>query len=324
MKVLVTGGTGFVGSHSVRALLDAGHHVRLLIRDRARARVQGVELAEGDVIDQAAVEKAVAGCDAVLHAASVYSLQRRKYAAVRRVNVAGTKTVLEAGLAAGCNPVVHVSSVVALLGGTPRGGVLHAESPLGDPFGVYARSKRDSDIVARELQARGRPVAITYPGSVWGPDDPYLGESCVMAMQTARGLAPLTTTGRMHIVDVRDVAQVHARLMQPHDRPMRYPAFGHAVRHCDVLRMVCRAAGVSRPNLPVPPWFAWLNIPFFWLVAMAGVHWSTSPDGAYYTSRDYGADNGATERALGVAFRPAEESIRDTVAWLKAAGHLKL
>lgn len=323
MKVLVTGGTGFVGSHSVRALLAAGHQVRLLVRNRAKASVQGVELADGDVTDRAAVERAVAGCDAVLHAASVYSYKTSMNAEIRRVNVAGTRIVLEAGLAAGCNPVVHVSSTVALVGGTPRGGTLSAKSPIGGNFGVYARSKRDSEIVARELQEGGKPVAITYPGGVWGPEDPYLGESSVMAMQMVRGFAPLTTTGRMHVVDVRDVAQVHARLMKRHERPMRYPAFGHAVRHCDLQRMVCRAAGVSRPNLPVPPWFAWMNIPFFWLIAQAGVHWSASPDGAYYTSRDNGTDNSTTERELGVAFRPAEESIRDTVAWLKAAGHLR-
>jgi len=323
MKVLVTGGTGFVGSHSVRALLAAGHQVRLLVRNRAKASIQGVELSDGDVTDRAAVERAVAGCDAVLHAASVYSYRSSMYGEMRRINVAGTRIVLEAGIAAGCNPVIHVSSVVALLGGTPRGGTLSAESPVGAPFGVYMRTKRDSEVVARELQGRGHPVVITYPGSVWGPEDPYLGESSDMAMQMARGLVPLTTTGRIHIVDVRDVAQVHARLMKRHERPMRYPAFGHAVRHCDVQRMVCRAAGVSRTNLPVPPWFAWMNIPFFWLIARAGVHWSASPDGAYYTSRDNGVDNSATERALSVAFRPAEESIRDTVAWLKAAGHLR-
>jgi hypothetical protein len=63
-------------------------------------------------------------------------------------------------------------------------------------------------------------------------------------------------------------------------------------------------------------------IPLFWLIARAGVHWANSPDGAWVTWRDNGVDVSATERELGVAFRPAGEAIRDTVAWLKAAGHL--
>lgn len=324
MKVLVTGGTGFVGSHSVRALLAAGHQVRLLARSAARVALKGVEVAEGDVTDTAAVAKAVAGCDAVLHAASVYSLQWSKHAEMRRVNAAGTRIVLEAGIAAGCNPVVHVSSVVALLGGTPRGGTVFADSPVGNPMGVYAKTKRDSEVVARELQAKGHPVVICYPGSVWGPEDPYLGESSVMALQMARGLVPLTTTGGFPLVDVRDVAAVHAGLMQRHDGPKRYPALGRYVRHCDLQRMVCEAAGVSRVNIPLPMPLVMMNLPFFHLLAAARIHWASSAEGAYIAWRDNRPDNGASERELGVAFRPVEESVRDTVAWLKAAGHLRV
>ena len=307
----------------MRALLDAGHRVRLLARSAARVTLKGVEVAEGDVTDAPAVARAVTGCDAVLHAASVYSLKSSKYAEMRRVNVAGTRIVLEAGLAAGCNPVVHVSSVVALLGGVPRGGTLTADGPVGDPLGLYAKTKRDSELVARGLQAMGKPVVTTYPGSVWGPEDPYLGESSAMALQMARGLVPLTTTGRMQLADVRDVAHLHALLMRPHEAPKRYAALGHAVRHCDVQRMVSRAAGHSRLNLAAPPIVAAANIPFLWLVARMGIHWAASPDGAWITWRDNGVDNGASERELGVRFRPAEESVRDTVAWLKAAGRLR-
>jgi len=324
MKVLVTGGTGFVGSHIVRALLASGHEVRLLARSPSRVSLQGVEVAEGEVTDATAVGKAVAGCDAVLHAASVYSLQWKKHAEMRRVNVAGTRLVLEAGLAAGCNPVVHVSSLVALLGGTPRGGVISAESPVGNPMGVYAKTKRDSELVARELQAKRHPVIITYPGSVWGPQDPYLGESSVMALQMARGFVPLTTTGGFSLVDVRDVAAVHAGLMHPHDGPKRYPALGRYVRHCDLQRMVCEAAGVRRLNLPLPTLLVMANLPFFQLLGAAGLHWANSAEGAYITWRDNRADNGVSERELGVNFRPVQDTVRDTVTWLKAAGQLRL
>jgi nucleoside-diphosphate-sugar epimerase len=324
MKVLVTGGTGFVGSHSVRALLQAGHEVRLLVRDPARARSPGVELAVGDVTDKSAVEKAIAGCDAVLHGASVYSFLRSKHAEMRRINVAGTRIVLEAGLAAGCNPVVHVSSFVALLGGTPRGRVLTADSPLGSPMGVYAQTKRDSEAVARELQERGKPVVITYPGSVWGPEDPYLGESCQLAMHIVKGHMPLTTTGRLCVGDVRDVALVHAALMRRHDGPRRYPAFGHAIRHTDLHAMVCRAAGVRRANLAAP-WFVVLaNMPFLWLMSVIAPGSGMSVDGPYITTRDSRADNSPSEHELGVTFRPTEDSVRDTVAWLKSAGHLRV
>lgn len=324
MKVLVTGGTGFVGQHSVRALLDAGHTVRLLARDPARVPFKELEVATGDVTDAAAVAKAVAGCEAVLHCASVYSLESRKNAEMKRVNVAGTRNVLGAGIAAGCNPVVHVSSLMALLGGTPRGHTISADSPLGDPLGVYPQTKRDSDLVARELQETGRPVVITYPGSVWGPDDPYFGESAFIAQQMVLGRVPLTSRGQYGVVDVRDVAAVHARAMKPHARSARYGAFGRAVRHCDLQRMVCQAAGVRRVNIPLPTPMVISAAPLFQLLALAGLHLPNSAEGAYLTWCDHPVDNGAAERELGVSFRPAEESVRDTVTWLKASGRLKV
>jgi dihydroflavonol-4-reductase len=324
MKVLVTGGTGFVGQHSVRALLDAGHTVRLFARSGAKVPFKDLEVAEGDVTDAGAVAKAIAGCDAVLHCASVYSLAAKKNAEMLRVNVAGTRTVLEAGIAAGCNPVVHVSSPMALLGSTPRGQTLSADSPVGDPLGVYPRTKRDSELVARALQDKGHPVVITYPGSVWGPDDPYFGESAFMAQQMVLGRVPLTSRGQYGVVDVRDVAAVHTRAMKPHTRPARYGAFGRAVRHSDLHRMVCEAAGVRRVTIPLPTLMVISAVPFFQLLAAAGAHLPSSAEGAYLTWRDHPVDNGASERELGVTFRPVEESVRDTVAWLKAAGHLRL
>jgi hypothetical protein len=167
MKVLVTGGTGFVGQHSVRALLDAGHTVKLFARSAAKVPFKDVEVAEGDVTDAGAVAKAIAGCDAVLHCASVYSLAAKKNAEMLRVNVAGTRTVLEAGIAAGCNPVVHVSSPMALLGSTPRGQTLSADSPVGDPLGVYPRTKRDSELAAADRHSPGRRHYL--PGQRLGP-----------------------------------------------------------------------------------------------------------------------------------------------------------
>jgi dihydroflavonol-4-reductase len=111
--------------------------------------------------------------------------------------------------------------------------------------------------------------------------------------------------------------------MKPHRGPQRYPALGHAVRHSDLQRMVCAAAGVRRVNIPLPSPLVMMNLPFFRLVELLGIHWSASADGAYVTWRDNRVDNGVSERELGVAFRPVEDAVRDTVAWLKTAGHLR-
>jgi nucleoside-diphosphate-sugar epimerase len=122
MRVLVTGGTGYVGSHSVAALTGAGHEVRVLARSPERIATtleslsgDGIEAAVGDVTDPASVERALNGCDAVLHTASVFSMDPRRADEMRRVNVRGTENVLGTAHRLGIDPIVHVSSEVALL-----------------------------------------------------------------------------------------------------------------------------------------------------------------------------------------------------------------
>lgn len=136
-KVLVTGGTGFVGSHSVAALHRAGHDVRMLVRSRDKVPkalnphdVEVDDIVQGDVLDRDSLSAAVDGCDAMLHAANVFSFHPRTHATMLEVNVTGTRLVMEMASKAGLNPVIHVSSVLALL---PAEGPLSADSPVGEP-----------------------------------------------------------------------------------------------------------------------------------------------------------------------------------------------
>lgn len=117
MRVLVTGGTGFVGCHTVAALVGHGHQVRLLVRDPGRIApalgplgITEVDAVVGDVTDPAAVEQAMAGCQAVVHAAAVYSLDPRRAALMARTNPVGTDIVLGAAQRQGLDPIIYVSS----------------------------------------------------------------------------------------------------------------------------------------------------------------------------------------------------------------------
>src|SRR5262249_62387538 len=143
MRVLVTGGTGYVGSHSIAALVAAGHRVRVLARSPERIPaalaplgVDDVETAIGDVTDPAAVERALEGCDAVLHAASVFSMDARRAEEMRAVNVRGTEIVLGSAHRLGIAPIVFVSSELALLP-PAEGAVLAADSPVGQSGWAY-------------------------------------------------------------------------------------------------------------------------------------------------------------------------------------------
>ena len=118
MRVLVTGGTGFVGAHTVQALVAVGHEVRLLVRSPARIAenlgplgVPEVDFAVGDMTDADAVGMAMDGCDAVLHGAAVVALDRRRADEILAANPAGARVVVGTAVERGLDPIVYVSSV---------------------------------------------------------------------------------------------------------------------------------------------------------------------------------------------------------------------
>jgi nucleoside-diphosphate-sugar epimerase len=128
------------------------------------------------VTDAVAVERALEGAEAVLHAASVFSMDARRADGMRSVNVRGTDLVLGTAHRLGIDPIVYVSSELALLP-PAEGEVLTADSPMQQTSWPYSRSKADSELVARKYQRDGAPVVSVMPAAVWGPHDPHLGEA---------------------------------------------------------------------------------------------------------------------------------------------------
>jgi uncharacterized protein YbjT (DUF2867 family) len=166
MKILVTGGTGFVGSHAVAALVRDGHDVRLLVRRLGTPAV--ADMVVGDVLDEGAVSRALDGCQAVVHTAGIFSLDARRAEEMRRTNTRATELVLNGAAERGLDPIVHVSTTVALT----RYGGTSPDLPLGDIDLPYTQSKIASERVARRLQDAGTPVVTIYPGAVYGPRRP--------------------------------------------------------------------------------------------------------------------------------------------------------
>ncbi len=328
MKVFVTGGTGFVGAHSVAALVSGGHQVRLLVRSRDQVArslsplgVADVESVEGDVTAPDSVEEAMAGCDAVLHAAAVFSTDPRAAARIRATNVRATEIVLGAAVRTGLDPIVHVSSYGALLPPEPPGAVLTPESPVTAPRGTYCRSKAESEQVARRYQEQGAPVVIIYPGGVIGPHDPYLGDSnrsVAEAAKTGRGMR-----GGGPMVDVRDVAAVHAAVMEPGRGPRRFMITGHYVAMPDLIAMLQQITGRRTRIVAVPAGLAMA------VGRVADVVQRVVPsrlpldyEGPWIFSLEPHCDDSRTISELGVTPRDLRETLTDTVQWLADQGHL--
>lgn len=323
MLVSVTGGTGFVGAHTVAAIRQAGHQVRLLARDESTVEHSlaplgidpgAVDVVGGDVLDEAAVASLVRGADVVLHAASVYSFDSRRHREMRRTNVAGTELVLAAARHAGAR-AVHVSSFGALLPAPRR--VVDQDSPVGRPREAYLATKAAAETVARRHQADGAPVVITYPPALLGPHDPRMGDQTTRLRNTLRGLMPIWPTGGLPIGDVRDTAALHASLL---DAPAANRVFGpgHYLTTREYVRTLREVTGRSLPTVYLP---ARAMLPLGVLTTVLQRFWPwhiPAEYGAIYTCACAArvAQDASTN---GIAARPVAETFADTVRWLRAA-----
>jgi dihydroflavonol-4-reductase len=323
---MVTGGTGFLGSHSVKALADAGHEVRLLVRSPARIApalaphgLDGVDHVVGDVTDVASINRALDGCDAVLHTANVYTLDPRRAQEMRDVNPRGTANVLRAAHERGMDPIVHVSSNAALMPSPDR--PLTPESPLGDPPGAYSQSKVEAERIARGLQEEGAPVVVVNPVGLLGPHDPHVGDFTAVARDILRGRLPFVVAGTTPMVDVRDAAAVSAALMEPGRGPRRYMASAGYVTMRDFATEASRLTGRRIPAVALPgrPMLA-VGRGADWVQRKLGVRLPVNYEGPWFMVYGAKVDVSATERDLGVRFRPPSETLADTYRWLWEAG----
>jgi dihydroflavonol-4-reductase len=324
MKVMVTGGTGFLGSHTVAALRDAGHGVRLLARDPAKVErvlgARGIEVdsvVQGDVADAEAVTEALEGCDAVLHAAATLYGDERTLAA----NLAGVRNVLGVAASRRIDPIVYVSSIASMF--PPPGPAATVDDPVANLKTMYGRSKADGERIARELQARGEAVVIVYPAGIYGPDDPGMGETSKGVRDRLR-LCWLITTGGSACVDVRDVARVIVACLEPGRGPRRYMAGGHFLSWAEEADLCERITGrrVRRVRLP-----AAVVLALGRLVDLAKrivpFDYPLTHEAAQFVTQCTPCDSRATTEELGVEFRSTEETMADTIGWLHSVGELK-
>jgi nucleoside-diphosphate-sugar epimerase len=327
VRVLVTGGTGFVGSYATVALLRAGHDVRLLVRDPAKVDrvlaphgVDVVDRVKGDVLDEASVTAALEGCDAVVHAAAVVANDRRRAAEVLNTNPAAARNVLGAAHRAGLDPIVHVSSVASLF--PPPGPLITADTPVADPTSAYGRSKVGAERAARELQDEGAPITIVYPGGVWGPHDPSLTEQVRAAATLVRSGQPMVPGG-LSVLDVRDLAELIVATLEPGRGARRYVLGGHFFTTREMADLIEEVGGRVRRIPMSGRLLRGVGRVNDLVMRVVPVDLSITYEGMVFLTVGVHTDDTATLDAFDLSLRPARETVTDTLRWLLAEGHLE-
>jgi dihydroflavonol-4-reductase len=328
LKCFVTGATGFVGSHVARVLCQQGAELRLLIRPTSRTEnLEGLraERVSGDLCDADALRKGMLGCDLVFHVAADYRLWARYPREIYRANVEGTRTVLEAALAAGVRRVVHTSSV-GTIGFRSNGRLADEDSPvaLADMIGAYKRSKFMAEQVAMEAAGEELDVVIVNPTTPVGEQDIKPTPTGRVIVDFLKRKFPAYVDTGLNLVDVRECARGHLAAAEKGRRGERYILGGEDLTLKQILDRLAAITGLPSPRVRLP-----------YAVALAagavdtlfsGVLLRREPrvtlDSVRIGRKKMFASSAKAERELGWKIIPVDNALRRAVDWFRAHGYV--
>ncbi len=328
MRFLVTGATGFVGSHIALKLLEKGHDVNVLIRKSSNTRnIQGLpyKVIYGDLRDRESLKKAACGCKGLFHAAAMYGFWARDPQDFYRINVEGTKNVIEAAVSEGLEKIVYTSSESTLDPGSGSNGNGYGLASIDDVFGDYKKSKLLAEIEVLKLCSKGYPVTIVNPTTPIGAGDVYPTPTGRIVLDMLNGAMPAYVNTGLNIIDVEDVAEGHLLAFEKGGPGDRYVLGNENLTLKDILEIIAGIAGLNAPKVQIPlaaaRFFAHIDeflsgklLKRHPKIPLAAVR--TAHKFKYYDcSRDTGR--------LGLELAPVEQAFEKSIRWFKENGYVR-
>jgi dihydroflavonol-4-reductase len=331
MQALVTGGTGFIGSHVVRRLLTAKVKVRCLLRAASkRTNLDGLDVSYvvGDLGDGASLKTAFKDCQALFHVAADYRLWVRHPEDMDRINVEGTRHLFEAAADAHVERIVYTSSVAAV--GRPEvNGQLGVGNETLDPspqqlVGAYKRSKFASDQLAREFARKGLPVVIVNPSAPIGSHDIKPTPTGKMIVDFLNGRMPGYVDTGMNFIDVEDVAEGHLLAYEKGKIGERYILGNKNLTLQGFLQLVARISERPAPRIRIPYAVAWLAGAVSTGISTITRQEPAIPlDGVRMAHAPMYYDASKAVRELGLPQTPIETAIEKAVRWFRENGYVR-
>lgn len=331
MKVLVTGATGFLGQWLTRRLLDEGFEVRVLARSKGKLEDLSdlkLEVAEGDVTNQASLDSACRGVDGVFHLAGLIAYSKSQRVAMELVNVQGTKNVIAAiqksGRDNGPARMLHLSSVTAIGAGFSKDQILNEKSPynikhlnLG-----YFETKHDAEIAVMDAVRAGTLDAVAInPSTIYGPGDAKKGSRGAQ-LKVARGKFPFYPPGGVNVVHVEDVVTLCIKAFRTGASGERTIACGENLTIEETFRRIAKLAGVKPPAFPLPRSALFALGLVGDALESVGLKGPINTENAWTSVMYHWFSHEKATKDFGFKPRPAQEALEASIRWSRDNGLL--
>jgi len=331
-SILVTGATGFVGSHVARLLASQGAVLRLLVRPASRKEniaELNADQATGDLRDPASLKKAMSGCEFVFHVAADYRLWTRTAADVKelyRSNVDGTRSILQAAREAGVRRVVYTSSV-ATMGFRPEPDLADEDSPvsLADMIGHYKRSKFMAEQVAVEAEKNGGDVVVVCPSTPVGEQDIKPTPTGRIIVDFLNRKFPAYVDTGLNLVDVTECARGHLAAMEKGRSGERYILGGENLSLKQILDKLAAITRIPAPTIKLPYaaalGFSVLDTCFTGY--LLGREPRATIDAVRMGRKKMYVSSAKAERELGWRIVAVDDALRRAVEWFRSHGYVR-
>ncbi len=327
-KVLVTGANGFLGSWLVRRLIADGHEVFSLVRKTSDlSELEGIptNYLYGDVTDLQSLMAAFPGMDAVFHLAGLIAYKKSEREKMEKVNVQGTRNVVEACQAAHTPRLVYISSVVAVGAGFTADQILNEESAYNIShlnLGYFETKHEAEKIVKAACDRKEIDAVILNPSTIYGPGDARKG-SRKTQLKVAQGKFKFYTSGGVNVVAVEDAVSGIVSAWKKGRTGERYILAGENLSIKRLFEIIAREAGQAPPKTLLPSFALHLIGMIGDLMGSLGMKSPISRENAWTSTMFHWFDSSKAQRELDFKPRPAEMAISQSVKWIKENGLLE-
>lgn len=326
MKVLVTGANGFLGALLTKRLLEEGHQVKALIRkssDLSELASAKPEYAYGDVTDAKSLVENFKDQEVIFHLAGYIAYKKSERPLLDRVNVEGTRNVVEACAALKIPKLLHMSSV-ATVGSSFTPQVLNENSPytIHDlNLGYFETKKQAEDIVVEAAKQNRIQAVCVNPSTIYGFGDARKG-SRSNQIKVARGKLGFYTSGGVNVVAAEDVLDGILLALNKGKNAERYILSSENMTIKALFEKIANCAGVPAPKVKMPNWFVHGLGIIGDATASLGIKVGLGRERAYTATMFHWFDCQKAKNELGYSPRSADIAVENSVRWMKDHGYL--